>query len=200
MNLPRRPLLAACAAWGAAATLAPWAGALRATPAGDRVAELLREGGVVLALRHARAPGTFDPPGLDLARCETQRNLDDEGRRQARRLGEWVRGSGLAPAVVRSSPWCRCLDTARGAFGRAEAWAALGSPSGRSPEWRAAQRAELRQALTRVWAQRGRFEAWVTHMFVLQDLTGEGVAEAEALVLRAGSDGSAAVMARATLY
>ena len=50
---------------------------------------LLRQGGVVALFRHALAPGTFDPPGFRLGDCGTQRNLNDEGRTQARRIGEW---------------------------------------------------------------------------------------------------------------
>lgn len=56
-------------------------------------------------------------------------NLGDEGRRQARQLGAWFAARQLRPARVRSSPWCRCVGTARLAFGdRVEPWAALGSP------------------------------------------------------------------------
>lgn len=82
----------------------------------------------VLALRHALAPGTFDPPGFRLGDCSMQRNLSDEGRAQARRIGAWFSARALLPARVRSSPWCRCVDTATLAFGAPERWAALGSP------------------------------------------------------------------------
>lgn len=90
------------------------------------VATLLRQGGVVVAFRHALAPGTFDPPGFLVEDCRTQRNLNDEGREQARAIGRWFQAQGLRPARVRSSPWCRCLDTARLAFGQADVWPALG--------------------------------------------------------------------------
>lgn len=66
----------------------------------------------VLLVRHAHAPGVGDPPGYSLERCETQRVLDDEGRRQATRIGQWLRNQGVARADVRSSPWCRCRQTA----------------------------------------------------------------------------------------
>ena len=80
-------------------------------------ADLLRKGGVVLAFRHARAPGTFDPPAFRLADCSTQRNLSDEGRAQALNIGQWFKARDLRPAKVLSSPWCRCIDTAILAFG-----------------------------------------------------------------------------------
>lgn len=50
--------------------------------------------------RQALAPGTFDPPGMTLGGCSTQRNLNDEGRAQARRLGERFRRHGLRPAAI----------------------------------------------------------------------------------------------------
>ncbi len=160
----------------------------------DEAARALRAGGVVVALRHALAPGTYDPPGMRVEDCSTQRNLNDEGRAQAQAVGAWFSSQGLQPAAVLSSPWCRCLDTARGAFGRAEAWAALGSPSGRADGERSAQLQALRDALARTRA--ARFDVWVTHNFVINDLAGVATASAEGVVLRAGSTGAVQVVAR----
>lgn len=162
---------------------------------GDAAA-LLREGGVVLALRHALAPGTFDPPQFKPGDCSTQRNLSDEGRAQARRIGQSLKARGLVPARVRSSPWCRCVDTATLAFGTADSWPALGSPRGATEATNAESLAELRRAVVQAGAQRGRFEVWVTHMFVLSDLVGGNTASGEGLVLRADSAGAVQVLAR----
>ncbi len=187
---------ATLAALGALGVLRP--SAARAAEADGPVAVWLRTGGVVIAFRHALAPGTFDPPGFRLGECSTQRNLDDEGRAQARRIGAWFRARGLVPARVRSSPWCRCVDTATLAFGDAERWGALGSPHGAPAGQRARQLAELRSALAAVPA--GRFEAWVTHQFVLQDLAVTSTAPAEALVLRVTAQGAVELLARGTLF
>jgi Histidine phosphatase superfamily (branch 1) len=184
--LNRRHLLGASLAWPAAFA--------RATE-GD-VAMRLRAGGAVVAFRHALAPGTFDPPGFQLGDCRTQRNLSDEGRAQARRIGEWFKTRSLQPARVRASPWCRCVDTATLAFGGAETWPALGSPRGASESTNAASLAELRRAVAAAAAQRGRFEVWVTHMFVLSDLTGSNTGSGEGLVLTADDAGSLRVVAR----
>ncbi len=162
-------------------------------------AALLGRGGVVLAMRHALAPGTFDPPQFKLGDCSTQRNLSDEGRAQARRAGQWFKARGLQPAQVRSSPWCRCVDTATLAFGSADKWAALGSPRGASETTNAESLAALRQAVVLAGAQRGRFEVWVTHMFVLSDLAGASTASGEGLVLQADSAGAVKVLARLAL-
>jgi phosphohistidine phosphatase SixA len=159
----------------------------------------LQDGGVVLALRHALAPGTFDPPGFRVDDCRTQRNLNDEGREQARRIGQWFAQAGLRPAQVRSSPWCRCIDTARLAFGAAEVWPALGSPHGTAETVRSAQRGQLLQALAAVSAQRGRLEVWVTHAFVQGAVVGSSTGVGEALALRAADPGRAELLGRLAL-
>jgi phosphohistidine phosphatase SixA len=175
-----------------------WLPAGAQVPAGGGEAEverLLRAGGVVMAFRHALAPGTFDPPQFRLGDCSTQRNLSDEGRAQARRIGQWFEQRSLKPAKVRSSPWCRCLDTAQLAFGSAPAWPALGSPRGATEATNAASLRELRTAVQQASRARG-FEVWVTHMFVLSDLTGQNSQSGEGLVLKPGPGGRVDVLAR----
>ena len=63
-------------------------------------------------LRHALAPGTGDPPEFALGHRETQRNLSEEGRKQAKRIGDLFRAHGINKARVFSSHWYRCRDTA----------------------------------------------------------------------------------------
>ncbi len=187
--LPRRHLLAT------PLMLTPLGLTAQPQPPADAAA-LLREGGLVLAIRHALAPGTFDPPEFRLGDCSTQRNLNDAGRDQARQIGAWFRSRGLQPARVRSSPWCRCIDTAQLAFDRAEPWPALGSPRGATEATNAQSLAALRSAIRDASRQRGRFEVWVTHMFVLADLTGQNTGVGEGLLLRAAPDGAPQVLAR----
>jgi hypothetical protein len=43
----------------------------------------LQQGGHALMMRHAHAPGFGDPPLFSLDNCDTQRNLDHNGRAQA---------------------------------------------------------------------------------------------------------------------
>jgi len=73
----------------------------------------LKQGDAVLMVRHALAPGTGDPDNFTLGQCETQRNLNDTGRQQARAMGDWLRGHGIEHSLVYSSQWCRCLETAQ---------------------------------------------------------------------------------------
>ncbi|MFB1490303.1 MULTISPECIES: histidine phosphatase family protein [unclassified Thiocapsa] len=76
------------------------------------LATRMQNGGAVLLLRHAYAPGTGDPQGFRIDDCSTQRNLNDAGREQARFIGAWLRARGIEHARVYSSEWCRCLETA----------------------------------------------------------------------------------------
>ena len=168
--------------------------------AGTATLRALEAGGVVVAMRHAKAPGTYDPPGFTLGQCATQRNLNDEGRAQARAIGTWFQARALKPARVRSSPWCRCMDTATLAFGNAtEAWDSLASPSGESDALRQRRLDELRLALLQAGRQPGRFEVWVTHMFVLADLTGERADSGDGLVLEPAANGGVRVLGRLVL-
>jgi broad specificity phosphatase PhoE len=86
--------------------------------ADDALWALLQQGGQVVLVRHGlTTPGVGDPPGFTLADCSTQRNLVDAGRREAERLGAALRAHRVPVARVLSSPWCRCIETARLAFG-----------------------------------------------------------------------------------
>ena len=184
--MQRRSVLGAALAWPAGLT-----------QAAERDAEAaLRAGGVVLAMRHALAPGSFDPPGFRLGECTTQRNLNDEGRAQARGIGAWFEARSLKPVRVRSSPWCRCVDTATLAFGAAEPWAALGSPRGANEARNADHVQALRRALGVASAPGRPFEVWVTHNFVLAELAGANTGSGEGLVLRANRAGAPDVLAR----
>jgi phosphohistidine phosphatase SixA len=96
--------------------------------ASEALWDQLKTGGYVLLIRHAATtPGAGDPPGFKLNDCATQRNLSAEGREQAKRLGDTFRAREIPISEVRSSEWCRCLETARLAFGKAQTWKPLNS-------------------------------------------------------------------------
>lgn len=71
------------------------------------------EGKAVLMLRHALAPGTGDPAGFQLQDCQTQRNLNEQGRQQAKAWGQKLRQQYSGDIRLYSSQWCRCLETAQ---------------------------------------------------------------------------------------
>jgi phosphohistidine phosphatase SixA len=69
--------------------------------------------GYVLLLRHSYAPGVGDPTNFTLGDCSTQRNLSDQGRQDAREIGEWLKRREIKISRVESSRWCRAKETAR---------------------------------------------------------------------------------------
>lgn len=78
----------------------------------SELSELLKANDHVLLMRHALAPGVGDPAGYQLDNCKSQRNLDVQGRAQAQRIGQWLKSQGVRDALVFSSAWCRCKETA----------------------------------------------------------------------------------------
>lgn len=150
----------------------------------------LRGGGHVLLVRHAATePGLGDPPGFRLGDCGTQRNLSAAGRAQAQASGAALRARNIPVAEVRSSRWCRCLDTARLAFdGFAPVypWPTLDSffddraaGPARTPALLAAARAVPERANV----------VWVTHQVNITAFSGVVPAPGEIVVVRAQADG-----------
>ena len=166
---------------------------VRIGPAGGAEApgwQALRTPGAVVLLRHSTAPGAFDPPEARLDDCATQRNLDANGRAQARRIGDAFRQRGITVDAVLSSPRCRCLDTARLAFGQAEPWAPLqGAP--RDSDQRRRQLIEIRQRIEA--HQAGSPLVLVTHGSVITGVTGRHVRMGELVILQRSADGRHAV-------
>jgi phosphohistidine phosphatase SixA len=151
----------------------------------------LREGGLVVMIRHATAPGIGDPPGMRIGDCSTQRNLSEEGREEARRIGAAFRRERVPVADVRSSAWCRCRDTAMLAFGRYEVWPAIGSFFGdRSVE--SARTAAVRA----LRAAPGTNIVLVTHQVNVTAATGVYPASGEMVVLEPSGSGALTVLGR----
>lgn len=69
--------------------------------------------GTALLIRHAIAPGFGDPENFQVDDCRTQRNLSRQGQAQSKAIGTALINAGFQPAEILSSPWCRCLDTAK---------------------------------------------------------------------------------------
>ena len=80
----------------------------------------LKQGGKLIFIRHAYAPGGGDPINFDISKCNTQRNLNDLGRKQADKIGSLFRGNNIYDHKVYSSEWCRCKETALIAFNEFE--------------------------------------------------------------------------------
>ena len=81
-----------------------------------KLIDKLNDGGKLIFIRHAYAPGSGDPSNFNLNDCSTQRNLSDEGRKQAEYIGEFFRNNHIIVDKVLSSEWCRCKETSLIAF------------------------------------------------------------------------------------
>ena len=86
----------------------------------DKIQSLLKEGGKLIFIRHAVAPGSGDPIDFDLLRCETQRNLSKDGIVQSQNIGKFFSDNNIKIDKVLSSEWCRCKQTALYAFNKYE--------------------------------------------------------------------------------
>lgn len=154
--------------------------------------------GHVLVLRHARAPGVGDPSGMVLGDCGTQRNLDDRGRAQARRLGERLRGAGFTEARVFTSQWCRCRETARLlGLGPVEDLPALNSFFA-EPSRRAAQTRAWREVLDRL-PRAGAPVVFVSHQVNITALTGSFPDSGEGCLLRLLPEGGFTLVANVSI-
>ena len=95
--------------------------------ANDKVITSLKEGNKLIFIRHALAPGNGDPENFELQNCSTQRNLDDIGIQQSKRIGLIFKKNEIKIDKIYSSEWCRCKDTAKYAFNDFKTFDALNS-------------------------------------------------------------------------
>jgi phosphohistidine phosphatase SixA len=149
----------------------------------------LVNGGHVALIRHGNAPPGYggDPPGFKIDDCKTQRNLDEQGRGEARALGEAFRTRGVRVDRIVSSPWCRCLETARlMAVGPVESsWSLV-------PDVAASVSVRLPALKEMVAAWRGPGTlVLVTHALTIRALLGFLPIQGETVVLKPGSGGAA---------
>lgn len=85
---------------------------------GKSLASALARGGYVIYFRHSDTGSPYVEQGVDLKRCETQRNLNDNGREEARLIGAQFKLLKIPVGEVLASEFCRCKETADLAFGR----------------------------------------------------------------------------------
>lgn len=163
--------------------------------------ETLRGGGFNIYFRHSLTV-RLGQPDNDLTNCANQRNLTESGRQLAVRIGAAFRALGVPVGAVRSSPYCRCVDTAQLAFGRVEVVPWLETDGDDSGEPERARLVRLRDALVAPPA-RGVNDVFVAHgnnlggLAKLHGYPPLPIAEAESVVFRPGP-APAAVVARLT--
>jgi phosphohistidine phosphatase SixA len=85
----------------------------------EHVWAALKQGGKVVLLRHTHVDIGEGIGHLAPGNCAQEVNLSSRGIVQAKRIGEAFHAHGIAVGEVLTSPYCRCIDTGRLAFGRA---------------------------------------------------------------------------------
>ena len=95
--------------------------------ASDQAWNIVQEGNKIILIRHSLAPGGGDPPGFKIKDCKTQRNLNKKGINQSKKIGKLFKKNKVPVDQVLTSQWCRCIDTAKYAFGYYKIFTALNS-------------------------------------------------------------------------
>ena len=130
-----------------------------------------QEGGKIILIRHALAPGGGDPAGFKIDDCKTQRNLNQTGINQSKNIGELFKKNKVPIDKVLSSEWCRCKDTAKYAFEKYKEFSALNSTF-RSPDQKKAKKQieELKNFVEN-WSGNGGNLILVTHYIIITAVT-----------------------------
>lgn len=146
--------------------------------------QTLRAGGHIIFIRHALTePGIGDPPHFRLGDCRTQRNLSEEGRADARRIGAAFRHYQVPVSGVWSSRWCRCLETAQLAFAEATPAVMLDSTFRDTTAEKQAKAQAVFAFVNDAGTGSGNV-VFVTHAQNIQELTGVAPSSGEAVVTK----------------
>ena len=130
-----------------------------------------QEGGKIILIRHALAPGTGDPAGFKINDCSTQRNLNKVGIDQSKRIGELFKRNNVPVDQVLSSKWCRCKDTAKYAFKKYKEFSALNSTF-RSPyDEKAKKQIKELKNFVQNWSGNGGNLILVTHYVIITSVS-----------------------------
>ena len=133
--------------------------------------KLAQEGNKIILIRHSLAPGGGDPEGFKLNDCSTQRNLNQTGIDQSKKIGKLFKKNKIPISKVLSSQWCRCKDTAKYAFKNYKEFSALNSTF-QSPYNKNAKKQikELKDFIQK-WNGNGSNLVLVTHYVIITAIT-----------------------------
>ena len=150
--------------------------------ANDLVISELQKGGKIVFIRHSLAPGNGDPDNIDLTKCDTQRNLNQEGIEQSKNIGILFSDNNIQIDKVLSSEWCRCKDTAKYAFGNFKEFSALNSTY--TPPYDQNEKQQIKDLKKYVnnWNGKGGNLVLVTHYVIILAITGETTRSGEIVI------------------
>src|ERR1700730_14248423 len=112
-TLPRRTITALVVSFGLSAAML--GAAVPGSAAADNmdIAQALRAGGLVIAVRHgATFPDQADTDPLNFENIAAQRNLNDNGKALATAFGDSLRQAGISVGKVYTSKYNRAYETA----------------------------------------------------------------------------------------
>ncbi len=149
--------------------------------ANTKVITALKEGGKLIFIRHAHAPGGGDPDNFNITDCSTQRNLDVTGINQAKRIGKFFKANKISIDLILSSEWCRCKDTAKSAFESYKTFNALNSFfSSEFAKNRDKQMKELK-SFVKSWNSKKNI-VFITHYVVISEVLNTNVSSGTIIV------------------
>ena len=147
----------------------------------DDLQNILSEGGKLIFIRHAYAPGGGDPDNFNISNCASQRNLNKEGIDQAKNIGKFFLNNDLENNIVLSSEWCRCKQTAKYAFKNYKTKSFLNSfYSKKFAHNKSNQIKELKEYIKK-WNGKGNL-IFVTHYVVILEILNLSVSSGEIVV------------------
>ena len=144
----------------------------------------LRQGGYVIFFRHGSTDHSQkDIDKKNLANCETQRRLDDRGRQQAKLIGDGFKKMGIPVGDAITSYYCRCINTAKIAFGKATPSMDITSIQGVPLDVRQQRISNLRKMLNTP-PKPGTNTVLVAHQWMFKDAAGHQLSEGEAAIFK----------------
>ena len=141
-----------------------------------------QDGDKVILIRHAKAPGGGDPEGFKIGDCKTQRNLDEAGIKQSKKIGRLFKEKKIKIDQVLSSQWCRCKDTAKYAFDGFKEFSALNSTYTHPYDQNERQQIKELRNFVSNWDGNGGNLVLVTHYVIILAVTGETTRSGEIVI------------------
>ena len=147
----------------------------------SEILKSLEEGGKIIFIRHALAPGGGDPENFDIDDCSTQRNLNTDGIAQSKLIGKFFIKNKIKIDKILSSEWCRCKDTAKYAFKNYDTLSTLNSfYSAKFKKNEKKQIKELKNFI-RNWKSEKNL-VLITHYVVISSMLNIGVGSGEIVI------------------
>ena len=147
----------------------------------ENIQNILNDGGKIIFIRHAYAPGGGDPINFDISDCSTQRNLNEEGIVQSINIGNFFLKNDIKIDKILSSEWCRCKETAEYAFKTFETRSFLNSFFSQKFANNKNQQIKELKEYVQNWDSKKNL-VLVTHYVIILELTNSTVSSGEMVV------------------